>query len=154
MSSAQMLRTTEETEPRKEKTLHVTFKEADPKPKHCAAEDVKQIKDGADRQVIVDDTLEEDYVMIGSISKKQKDRREETIAEAREFLARTEARMAKKFKQASKRSRTRTETFTNRFERCKSKQAWVASRTRCDMKPEGDIHLIHRPGLKSCDDCA
>ncbi|KAI4205856.1 MAG: hypothetical protein LQ350_000041 [Teloschistes chrysophthalmus] len=112
MSTAPMLKTTDENDPPKDKTLHVTFKEADTKPKHCTAEDHKQIKDGADCQVVVDDTLEGDYVVVGSISKKEKDRRKEIIAEAREFLARTEAKMARKFKQARKRSRTPTETFT------------------------------------------
>ncbi|KAL8638825.1 MAG: hypothetical protein Q9228_004056 [Teloschistes exilis] len=98
MSSTQKLQSTDEPRSTKNQTLHVTFKGADSKPKHCTAEDVKQIKDGADCQVVVDTTVKEDYIMVGSMSKKEKEKRQEIIAECREFLARTEAKMAKKLK--------------------------------------------------------
>ncbi|KAI4255111.1 MAG: hypothetical protein LQ352_002721 [Teloschistes flavicans] len=46
-------------------------------------------------------------VLLRSISKIQKDKRQETIAEARRFLAVTEAKMKTKFQKASKTERLR-----------------------------------------------
>ncbi|KAI4253244.1 MAG: hypothetical protein LQ352_003802 [Teloschistes flavicans] len=122
MSSLHVVQENKETHKPEANTRHVTFKGTELNPKPCSTTGLGQSKDEADWVVV--DRMEEDFAvntgksdgqmsaLADSTSEIQKDKRQKTIAEARRFLAVTEAKMKMKFQKASKTERLPTKTYT------------------------------------------